>query len=255
MLDDAWTQVSADPAIDPYDPTAISAGANLAIYLGLVGEALAAAIAAQDSLQRAQALGGPSTLSLAHFAVGYAYLDADPTHAVVELRGSVAVQRSRRVEHRARSLDARARARLPGVTATRVPLRVTSLGRSASPSRWATTPPCASMLDLAIPILADGERWHAVLAVDNALTDGTLPAPAFNNDGVAEARSHAVTASRATLAVSSRRTATTRAVTATRSCGTRSPNSKNSQKSEPRQPPPLARPHNGPGTGPLNLPQ
>ena len=59
----------------------------------------------------------------------------------------------------------------------------------------------AYMLDLAIPILGDGERWHAVLAVDTALTDGTLPAPAFNNDGVAEARNHAVTASRATLGV------------------------------------------------------
>ena len=53
------------------------------------------------------------------------------------------------------------------------------------------------MLDLAVPILADGERWHAVLAVDTALTDGTLPALAFNSDGVAEARQRAVVAGRA----------------------------------------------------------
>ena len=45
----------------------------------------------------------------------------------------------------------------------------------------------AYMLDLAIPILGDGEHWHAVLVVDRALTDGTLPAPAFNNEGIAEA--------------------------------------------------------------------
>ena len=59
----------------------------------------------------------------------------------------------------------------------------------------------AYMLDLAIPILGDGERWHAVLAVDNALSDGTLPAPAFNNEGIAEARVAPVAAGRAALAV------------------------------------------------------
>ena len=83
VLDDAWNQVSTDPAIDPYDPTAIGAGSNLAIFLALVGETSRAATVAQESLQRAQALGGPSTLSLAHFAVGFAYLDPDPTRAVV----------------------------------------------------------------------------------------------------------------------------------------------------------------------------
>jgi hypothetical protein len=58
---------------------------------------------------------------------------------------------------------------------------------------------CGVMLDLAIPILGDGERRHAALAVDQALTDGTLPAPAFNNEGIAEARKRAVAAGRATL--------------------------------------------------------
>jgi hypothetical protein len=55
------------------------------------------------------------------------------------------------------------------------------------------------LLDVAVAILGDGERWDAVLAIDAALTDGTLPAPGFTSEDVAEGRQRAVTMGRAAL--------------------------------------------------------
>jgi len=55
----------------------------------------------------------------------------------------------------------------------------------------------ADELDLAVPILGDGERWHAVLAIDAALDDGTFFATSFNDEGISEARMRAVAAARA----------------------------------------------------------
>jgi len=199
VLDDAWRRVSADPSIDPHDPTAIAAGANLAIYLGLVGEASRAAIVAQDSLQRAQALGGPSDLALAHFAVGYAHLDADPTTAVANFEQALRfsdVGASNIVRDHSMHVLALIAWR-GGDTSAAARHLARALNESFAMGDYRSS---AYMLDLAVPILGDGERWHAVLAVDTALTDGTLPATPILFAGNAEARKQAVTVSRATLA-------------------------------------------------------
>lgn len=82
VLEDACNRIATDPSVEPHDPTAITAGCNFAISLGRVGDVPRALTAAEDSLRRALAFGGPSIRSLAHFAVGYAHLDLDPTSAI-----------------------------------------------------------------------------------------------------------------------------------------------------------------------------
>ena len=54
VLEDACRRIATDPAIDPHDPTAITAGCNLAIYLSIVGDVPRALTAAEDSLRRAR---------------------------------------------------------------------------------------------------------------------------------------------------------------------------------------------------------
>jgi len=200
VLEDACKRIAADPAIDPHDPTAITAGCNFAIYLALVGNVPRALTAAEDSLRRAQAFGGPSTLSLAHYAVGFAYLDLDPTRAAASFEEALRFSdlgASNIVRDRSMSMLA-----LVAWRGGDTPEAAHHIGRALSESfAMGDYSSCAYMLDLAVPILGDGERWHAALVVDHALTDGTLSVPAVNNQGIAEARKRAVAASRGTLGV------------------------------------------------------
>ena len=199
VLEDTWRQVSTDPSIDAYDPTAISAGTNLAIFLSLVGDASRAEIVAQDALQRAQTLGGPSILALAHFAVGFSYLYADPARAVAGFEEALRYSDlggSNIVRDRSMHLLAFVAWRAGEMTAAAHHL-ARALTESFAMGDYGAS---AFMLELAVPILGDGKRWHAVLAVDTALHDGTLPPPAYNHEGVIEAREHAVVAGRAALA-------------------------------------------------------
>jgi hypothetical protein len=163
-----------------------------------MGDAARALPVAEDSHRRALAFGGPSTLSLAHFAVGFAYLDVDPTRAIAGFEeasrfsdlGASNIVRDRSMHMLAfvawRGGDTTAAAR----HLARALSETFAMGDYAASSY---------MLELAIPILADGERWYAVLAFDRALTDGTLLAPPFNNQGIGEARDRAVAAAHTTV--------------------------------------------------------
>ena len=163
-----------------------------------MGNASRALTVAEDSLRRAQAFGGPSTLSLAHFAVGFAYLDVDPTRAVASFEealrfsdlGASNIVRDRSMHMLAlvawRDGDTTSAARHLGQ----------ALSEAFAMGDYAT---CGFMVDLAVPILGDCERWHTALALDTVLTDGTLPAPIVSNQGVAEARKRTVAAARSTL--------------------------------------------------------
>ncbi|MDQ1457642.1 MAG: hypothetical protein QOH28_3262 [Actinomycetota bacterium] len=198
VLEDACDRIATDPNVDPHDPTAITAGCNLAIYLALVGNMSRALIAAEDSLQRAQAFGGPSTLSLAHYAVGFAYLDRDPSRAIASFEDALRFSdlgASNIVRDRSMSMLALIAWR-DGDTI----VAARHLGRALSESfAIGDYSSSAHMLELAVPVLAASERWHAALAVDHALTDGTLPVPAVNLEGIAEARKRAIADSRAAL--------------------------------------------------------
>jgi hypothetical protein len=68
---------------------------------------------------------------------------------------------------------------------------------------------CGSSLELAIPALAERQRWPAVLAMDTALTSGTIPVTRFSSYGTAEARGRAVAAARAALGDAAAKTGNT----------------------------------------------
>ncbi len=200
VLEDACNRIAADPSVDPYDPTAITAGCNFAIYLALVGNVARAVTAAEDSLERAQAFGGPSTLSLAHYAVGFAHLDPDPTRAIAGFEEALRFSdlgASNIVRDRSMYMLALIAWRDGDTTAAARHLARALNETFATGDYWSS----AHMLELAIPILDNGEHWHAALAIDHALTDGTLPVPAVNLEGVAEARKRAVASRRDALAI------------------------------------------------------
>jgi predicted ATPase/class 3 adenylate cyclase len=197
VLEEACRQIAHDPDVDPHDPTAVTTGCNLAIFLELTGDAQQALPAAQDSLRRAQAYGGPSTLSLAHFAVGCACLDVEPTRATASFEEALRyadLGGSNMVRDRSMQLLAFLAWRNRDTSAAARHLAL-ALSEALALGDYAV---CGFMLEHAIAILADRERWNAVLAIDRAITDGTLPAPAFNNRGVTEARRCAVTAAHST---------------------------------------------------------
>ncbi len=199
VLDDACNRIAEDPDVDPHDPTAITAGCNLAIYLALVGNVPRSLIAAKDSLQRAQAFGGPSTLALAHYAVGHVQLALDPALAMASFEEALRFSdlgSSNMVRDRSMQMFALIAWRGGDTTAAARHL-ARALNETFAIGDYAN---CAYTLELAIPILAAGEQWHAAVAIDHALTDGTLLAPAFHHDGIAEARERAIAASRANLA-------------------------------------------------------
>lgn len=186
------------PDVDPRDPTGISASANLAIYLTFLGDPERASTAAADCIERAQALGGPSVLSLAHFAAGFAQEDRDPIGAAASFEealrlsdaGGSTIVRDRSMLALAlltwRSGDSNAAAH--------------RLGRALDEAlAMGDFQACSYMLHLAIPVLAAGERWQTALAIDDAQTDGTVPAPAFSQEDVAEARKRAIDVCRASL--------------------------------------------------------
>jgi predicted ATPase/class 3 adenylate cyclase len=196
-LDEAC-QWRTDSNVDPHDPTAISASANLAVYLIFLGEPQRAVTAAADSLQRAQALGGPSTLSLAYFAVGFAYQDLDPTRAIASFEEALRFSdlgASTIVRDRSMLQLALLSWRGGGTKAA-----AHHLGRALDDAfAMGDFSACSYTLHLAVPVFADGERWQTALAIDDALTDGTLPAPAFSQEDITEGRKRAVEVCRATL--------------------------------------------------------
>jgi predicted ATPase/class 3 adenylate cyclase len=201
-LEDVCNRIAEDPTIDPRDPTAITAGSNFAIFLGLVGQGSRAVTAANDSLQRAQEFGGPSTLALAHFAVAFAHLDIDPGRAMSGFEESL------RYSDLGASNIARDRSlNMLAVVAWRSGDMVGAAGHLARALReclaMGDNSAGAYALQLAVAILGDGERWQAALAVDTALTDGTLPDVGFNLEHIAEARARAVAAARDALGAAS----------------------------------------------------
>lgn len=195
-LEEACARITTDADVDPRDPTAITAGCNLSIYLALSGEVERAVTVAEDSLRRAQSFGGPSTLALAHFALGYVHLDRDlgiaAAHSEEALRfsdlGAGNIVRDRALQQLAliawRDEDTTAAA----AHLTRGLLQSFAIGDYSA---------CAYMVEHAVSVLAARARWDAALALDQALTDGILPPVGLSR--VAEARERAVAASRAAL--------------------------------------------------------
>jgi hypothetical protein len=176
----------------------MTAGCNLAIYLSIVGNVPRALTAAEDSLRRAQAFGGPSSLSLAHYAAGHVQLEVDPTGALASFEEALRFSDlggSNIVRDRSMQMFALIAWR-GGDTTVAAHHLARALRETFAIGDYAN---CAYTLELAILILADGEHWRAALAIDRALTDGTLMAPAFHHPGVAEARERAVAVSREAL--------------------------------------------------------
>jgi tetratricopeptide (TPR) repeat protein len=196
--EDAFAWMSANPAIDPHDHAAISVVGNFAIFLALAGDVIRARAVAEDCLRHAEASGAPSTLALAHFAVGGAYVDDDPARAIASyeeaLRFSVFGVSNVVRDHSLQMLALIAWREGDMAAAARHLER--ALKESFAMGDYSS---CGVAFELAIPVFAEREHWHAVLAMDTALTDGTIPLTGFKAYGEAEARGRAVAAARSAL--------------------------------------------------------
>lgn len=200
-LEEAFAGITTEPA-RANEHTAISVGSNFAIYLAVAGDAPRALTVAEESRRRAQALGGPSSLSLAHFAMGEALLLTDPIRAKTCFEDAL-----RCVDAGAcnivgdRSLMMIALVTwLDGDLASAAHHLTRGLKQSFALGDYST---CAYTLQQAIPMLAERERWSAVLEIEDALTAGTLPIATINIQGVVEARERAVADARSALGLDS----------------------------------------------------
>jgi predicted ATPase len=200
-LEDALAGITAEPAVG-LEHSAITVGSNLAIYLAVAGDTTRAVTVAEDARRRAQSLGGPSGLSLAHYAVGQALMSSDPTRARISFEEAL-----RRVEDGASNIVGDRSLMMLALIAWRggdLPVAARYLERALKESfAVGDYQTCGYQLQQAIPILADREHWSAVLAIETALTDGTLPVGAINLDGIAEARQRAIANARSALGVDS----------------------------------------------------
>ena len=141
---------------------------------------------------------GASDSLVTHFAVGFAYLEPDPARAVVSFEEALRYSDlggSNIVRDRSMHMLAFVAWRAGEMIAAAHHL-ARALTESFAMGDYST---CASEVGLAVPILAGREQWHAVLVIDNALTNDTLP-PGIDFQGIAEARERAVAAARAALA-------------------------------------------------------
>jgi predicted ATPase/class 3 adenylate cyclase len=196
-LEDAFAGLPAEPPLD-LEFTVVTVASNLAIYLALAGDAPRALTLAEDARRRAQVAGGPSTLSLAHFAVGHATLFTDPTRARASFEDAlrcVDAGASNIVGDRSLMMLALV-AWLGGNLPSAANYLQRGLRESFAVGDYST---CGYELQQAIPILANRERWRAVLSIESALTDGTLPMGEVDMQGLAEARQRAIAAARSAL--------------------------------------------------------
>jgi len=200
-LEEAFARITADPDII-HEHSAIVVGSNLAIYLAVTGNATRALLIAEGSRRHAQATCGPSALALAHYAVGYAVLLLEPARAITSFEealrcseiGASSIVRDRSMYGLAII------AWLAGDTTSAAHYLERALRESFAIGDYSQ---CGYTLQLAISVLAGRELWNSVLAIDTALTDGTLPVPTVNPLGESEARQRAVAAARAALSVGS----------------------------------------------------
>lgn len=202
-LEDAVAGITAEPAVD-LEVTTVSVESNLAIYLALAGDATRALTLAEDARRRAQVVGGPSSLSLAHFAVGHALLHIDPNRAGTSFEDAL-----RCIDDGASSIVGDRSLMMLALLAwlgDDPPLAARYLQRGLKESlAMGDYSTCGYMLQQASPILANRERWSAVLEIEHALTDGTLPIGSINVQGIAEARQRAIADARSAPGVDSTR--------------------------------------------------